>query len=763
MKLRTPLTALIGLTLATGCDSSGSSSSVATVTGRYVAGSGGASGQAELVAVDDDGPTGLIASGALSADGTFTLEVPPDAGPFIVQIRGNAGAEVVGSALLPYGIDEGERLTTVDIDAESSAEVAAYLAIIAGEATADDIDGVGLMTWIDARLAAEGDATRLGAAWMQYQAGFMATINAERQRLDAAAMTALSAELHKEFTARADFSGELTFHRELAAELAAKASYDAQVDARLAAAALGAMALTGDAAEFAAEAGAELSAHAAWASQSAASAEASVRARLDTAYEGFFGALANGEAMANAQAELAASLGGDGQVGIGSALSLAASADGVSAAELRQAMSTASSSIAAKIEAAFSGASSARVDAVASAIIEARSEARAHFENRLGANATARLASELFVVTSHTEGLLSIDLITSTIGLALQGTLGADLSGAAEIVAVIATTLSGELIAEGTVSGVAFTLSGITSADLAAPFVVAATDAAGQWRGAMIVNGAASVGGVVTLGQAISAESTAAARVAVELVARGETDASALAMLELMSEAESGIVASWEEATALAAALDARAAFDAAAQQLDAELSAFASSAFEARAAITAAGEAAWRFELLTRVEAALAVSEAAEAELDAERFDAVRSEVELAVDVFVAAAANAGSSVEADNAWAAFNSSMDTVIDTSLIAALGITGGGQLAAQLTDSLAAAVDARSDFEGALSAAFAGGDTNVEVAAAAVASAAASWQTALSGSLDLSFLVHLVAADQAAAAAFMGAAHVWLGR
>lgn len=773
MKLRTPLSALIGLTLAAGCDDSGSSSSsTATVTGRYVAESGAStSGEVELVAVDDDGQSGLVASGVVSADGTFTLEVPPDAGPFIVQIRqirADGAAGVSGQALLPYSLEAGERVTA-DITAESSAEASAYLAIISGEADADDIDGVGLMAWIDARLAAEADAARLGAAWMQYQAGFIAAANASGANLSAATMTSLGAELHKEFTASGSgLQSELTFQRELAAELATKVSYEAQVDARLAASTLGAMALSGEGevvSGLAAEAGAELSAHAAWASQ-AATATADVEARLDAAYEAFFSALAGGEAMAEAQADLAASLGGDGQVALGSALAIAASADGVSAADLRVAMNEASSRITAQLEAAFSGASSARVDAVVEALIEARAEAREHFESRLGVNTTARLAGELFVMTSHTENLLSIELITATVGLTLEGSFDAALD-ASGITAIVATSLSGELIAEGATNGSTFSLEGLTSADVSGPIVIAGTDASGEWVGAMIVSGvSASASGTLALAETMSAETTARARVAVELVASGESDAGAVALIDLMSEAEAAIVATSEDALALGAAMQARAAFMAAqdelGSELDAELSAFASAAFEVAAA-TASSESAWRFELLTRTEAALAVQAAAESTLEASRFDEVRAEIAVAVDAFIEASSGADAQAEAEAAWSAFVAQVDTTLETTLGAALGVVADAQLAARLEAALAGALDARSDFEASLDAAFSSASTELSAAASTVISAASSWQAALSASLDLSFLVHLVAADQAAAAEFMSAAHIWVGR
>lgn len=773
MKLRTPLSALVGLTLATGCDDSGSStSSTATVTGRYVAESGASSsGEVELVAVDDDGQTSVIASGAVRADGTFSVEVEPDAGPFIVQIRQSSagGAALSGQALLPYALEAGERVTA-DVTAESGVEAAAYLAIVSGEADTDDVDGVGLMVWIDAKLAAEADAARLGAAWMQYQSGFIAAANASGANLNAAALTELGAELHKEFAASAgDLQSEITFQRELAAELATKVSYEAQVDARLAASALGAMALSseggGGASEVAAEAGAELSAHAAWASQ-AAIAGADLEARLDTAYQAFFAALAQGEAMAGAQAELAAALGGDGQVAIGSALAIAASADGVSAAELRAAMNDASSRISAQLEAAFAGASSARVDAVAEALIEARVAAREHFEGRLGINATARLASELFVMTSHTEHLLSIDLITATIGVALQGTFDAalELSG---IAAIVATSLSGELLAEGNVSGSGFSVQGLTRADLESPIVIAASDASGEWVGAMVVTGvSATASGSITLAESMSAETTARARVAIELVARGESDAEAVALIDLMSGAEAAIVQTSEDAIALGAAMEARAAFMAASDELgsslDAELAAFTSSAFEVAAAHASSGSA-WRFELLTRVEAALAIGSAADSALGASRFDAVRAELTLAVETFIQASSEVDARAEAEAAWNSFVTQVDTTLDTTLDAALGVVADAQLAARLEAALAGALDARSDFEASLDAAFSGASTGLSAAASTVVSAAANWQSALSASLDLSFLVHLVAADQAAAAELMATAHIWLGQ
>lgn len=777
MKLRTPLSAFIGLTLAAGCDDGGSStSSTATVTGRYVAESGAStSGQVEIVAVGDDGQTGLIASGDLFADGTFSLEVPPDAGPFIVQIRQirqnqqvqtSGDAAISAQGLLPFALEAGERVTA-ELTTESSAEAAAYLAIISGEADSEDIDGVGLMAWIDARLAAEVDAARLGAAWMQYQAGFIAAANASGANLDASTMTSIGGELMKELSASAgDLESEIRFQRELATGLAAKVSYEAQVDARLAASALGSMALSGEggaASEIAAEAGAELSAHAAWASQ-AQTATADVEARLNAAYEAFFEALAAGEAMAGAQAELAGSLGGDGQVALGSALALAASADGVSAADLRTAMNEASSQLSAQLEAAFAGASSARVDAVAEALVEARTDARQHFESRLGANATARLASELFVMTSHTENLLSIDLITATIGLALEGNLAAGID-ASGVSAIVASTLSGELIAEGTASGSSFSLEGLTSADFEAPFIIAATDASGDWVAAIVVAGISGTAeATVTLTESMSAETTARARVAVELVMSGQADEDAVALVDLMSEAEAAIVLSTGDAVALAAAMEARAAFSAAAEDsnLDAELTAFVSSAFEVAAA-DMSSDNAWRFETLSRVEAALAIEAAAESELAASRFDAVRAEVSAAVEAFITAASEADVQAEAEAAWAAFVTQVDGTIDTTLGSALGVVADAQLAARLEAALAGAIDARADFEASLSAAFEGTSSELAAAASSVVSAASTWQSALSASLDLSFLVHLVAADQAAAAGFMGAAHIWLGR
>jgi len=477
-----------------------------SVRGRLVAADARAT-SASLVAIDDDGATTVVASGAITADGRFRIDdIPPSDGPFIVRVDGTA--TIIGAVVIPSDVTAGDTTTTLPIDHETTVEAEAYVALLAGDAARATVDVVGLLTWIDAALAARADsAATLAAAWWSAQEGWIAVTAvsataAAEARLDAWADLTLRADAEGAVTSAARRDFIVQSQADLMARLDLTAG--AHADAQAAAAILFEAALTGDAAlrDAAARVGAELSAHASWAAQVAASAgssaEVTIAARLTSAYARFFDALAeadDADAMADAWLQLSGAISGHGASdGARAALDLLADAEaGVDADALEAALAATTEARAtfdADLQAALAGSAEVRASAVAAAFVELRAALAATIAGSL---ATASDRVEAFVVASATQihgamgALFDLDVLSDLeVGVTIVGAIAAELGARVDAATLVALDAAGaaRVVAEGVVAGGQYRFEGV--ATTGATLVVELTDASGELVGAAL-------------------------------------------------------------------------------------------------------------------------------------------------------------------------------------------------------------------------------------------------------------------------------------
>ncbi|MCC6620236.1 MAG: hypothetical protein IT385_03225 [Deltaproteobacteria bacterium] len=703
--------------LAPACDGGGDTTTrgeLGTVQGRLTAADGSAT-SATLLAIDDDGETTAVAQGDVTADGHFRIEdVPAGAGPFLVRVEGSAS--VVGQVIVPGDITAGDTTTTLPIDGESTVEAQALVTLLAGDADRATIDVVGLMTWIDAGLAADVGASSsasLAAAWWSAQSGWLAVTGASASAASEArleAFAAFAAEAHADGHATADAWHD--FVAEAQADLMARLDLGADVhaDAQAAAAFLFEAALSGDAAlaDGAARVGATLSAHASWASQVAAasgsSASAAVSARLDAAYDRFFDVIATAsdrDAMAAAWVQLSGAISGQGATdGASAALELLATAEGQADTSAIEAALAATASARAELEAdldaALSGASEARASAVASAFVGFRADVEAAIGQSLAA-ASDRV--EAFVVESATQiqgamgVLFELDLLGELeVGLTIVGDIAASIMAEVAGATLVAIDASGaaRVVAEGVVADGAYRFEGVT--ETGATLVVELSDAAGDIVGAARLDAIAQAEGTVE-GAAITTESTVEALVFLTRVDDGERP----------SAIESGWLELFVDGAVAAAASSST--------DGDAAIAALARATLSAQIVATSAAtlaeeraraEAALAFELAIETASSVASELVAAAEARAE------AEAELALDAAIAHLSTSG--------LASLTHVIDLAADGELVAdlaatlSLDVTGEAALRAGIEQAMTAGAAFEASARAAITAsASAGGD------------------------------------------------------
>jgi hypothetical protein len=102
--------------------------------------------------IDASGDTTSIAQGTVSADGSYTLEVPVHVGPTLVEALDSKGAVVV-RAILEDALVAGKTVMVQPMTTESSVEAAVLLEMTQAGTLLGDIDLVGLRAQIDTATA----------------------------------------------------------------------------------------------------------------------------------------------------------------------------------------------------------------------------------------------------------------------------------------------------------------------------------------------------------------------------------------------------------------------------------------------------------------------------------------------------------------------------------------------------------------------------------------------------------------------------------
>lgn len=528
----------------------------------------------QLVSVGNEGERTVLSETAVSANGRFQIEADATAGPFIVQAL-DGERNVVGMVIVPQDLAADGELTTAPMSAETTAEAEALLSVLAGPSDRDEVDTIGLMTYISAELAATATAEDLGAAALAAQESsleVMATANAgidaellQRAKLDA------YAELVQSLDVAAGATGQNTawfdFLTIVNAAIAADASIDHQTQADAAAAAAVAFYAALDATSSANQevrihataAGAVLSAAAAWAAQSEAasssSAEATVQARLDVALEAFIEGIrasADGDAMAAAYARLVANVSGYQTTGGDSALDALIEAEGGDPATLRAELDgalVAATAAATTLEASLSAATNTSVDtsAIADAFVRFRADAAAAFRAAL----TTTLSEVVLTFgeeiatqsTGSARAILGVDVLDLEVGIDISGTISTavglqsgatggagsvDLSG--DVVAEL-VELGGDgqlaVVATGAVDSAArtFAFTDTTATTTGTTFVRIVDRGTAEVRGMVELTGAVTGESDIEVVPAITTETTVQSQVLLELLASGMSEA----------------------------------------------------------------------------------------------------------------------------------------------------------------------------------------------------------------------------------------------
>jgi hypothetical protein len=140
-----------------GTSSAAFTGHVATGTGSDVVDYGGSgavksSVKVSALTIGADGSVKSIAESAVSADGSYELDVPIHAGPTLVQALDAKGAVVV-SAILEDALVAGKAVKVQPLTTESSVEAAALLDLVKSGTALADVDLVALRARIDAATA----------------------------------------------------------------------------------------------------------------------------------------------------------------------------------------------------------------------------------------------------------------------------------------------------------------------------------------------------------------------------------------------------------------------------------------------------------------------------------------------------------------------------------------------------------------------------------------------------------------------------------
>ncbi|MEZ4468164.1 MAG: hypothetical protein R3F43_27965 [bacterium] len=343
-----------------------------------------------------------VATAVVGGDGRFRFEGVPDmAAPYLVEAR--AAGAMTGQVLGLLDVSGGGETPIMPISPETTAEVAAYLALTAGDQA---VDAVGLISRVSQELAAQAGAGLDGSvadADAAYRAALSAgaglTVTAEAlqaSRIDAFARLVAALDAAADAEAEADAWGAWGVEDAAAIEAAFGADARARADAASAAGFALVAGLQGDAGFDAAAVLATRQAGEAeeQAVDAAVAGNAQAEGRVEAAFDAFQAALttaADAEAVAEAHATLRAALIADAD----SVLAAVLAAEGESTdAVAIQALLGAQAGLGDRLQAnlAAAGQAEGMGEAVGAAVAEGQAHLGAIIQGQLGADRAALVA-----------------------------------------------------------------------------------------------------------------------------------------------------------------------------------------------------------------------------------------------------------------------------------------------------------------------------------------------------------------------------------
>ncbi|MFT5430691.1 MAG: hypothetical protein ACI9OJ_001367, partial [Myxococcota bacterium] len=291
----------------------GGNQSVSAAFAAEVAGSAAAK-TASVASIDASGELVVVAEAEVAADGTFTVSgIGELAAPFVVETA-SASGETVGRVLVTSDVAANATVKILPVSHETTVETNTYLELIAGGSSHANVDAISLMMRITAETASNAKSeVELAAnvsASLEAEAAVAGESSADMEAAKAEAFSALVAEIHAG-TASADAWS--TFMAKAQADMSTKLDISLQAVATATAAGNAAYEQKAGDSPDSAAAHAWLQAHAEAAVFADAAAEFSsgVSTQFESAYGGFFTALAEAESEADmdqAQAGLTAAL-----------------------------------------------------------------------------------------------------------------------------------------------------------------------------------------------------------------------------------------------------------------------------------------------------------------------------------------------------------------------------------------------------------------------------------------------------------------------
>ena len=389
-----------------------------------------------VASVDDNGALKVVASGDISANGTFTInDVPAADGPFVVRVVG-AADRTLATAIVPEAIASGDVVRTAKVGAETTAEVDVMQALLQGNHAVADVDTIGLMVWLTPDLISASTTADMTAAIDIGQATWIATAKAEGETTTMAKLEGAKLDVWAMYTASLDAAASESDRDEARAELDAaiatavsgELDLDAgtQSDAEAAAGLVfsNTFAANADAHLQAVKVAATLGAHASWAVQRDAvvgsSVQNEVSAKLESGYEAFITATADATSEADIDAAalaLSAAITGRGATdGATSALAVLVMAESTGDDFAAQASvdtaldATAEDSLAlqSSIDTALAGSVTARADAVANAYAAFRSDVDDSVATSLGTSISTRVNTFTTEAAAQSGGHLAV-------------------------------------------------------------------------------------------------------------------------------------------------------------------------------------------------------------------------------------------------------------------------------------------------------------------------------------------------------------------
>lgn len=677
MNLRNP--ALIGITLlgtACGTDSAKNPNTpdtkTGTVVGRLEASGEGSASSASAYTIGDDGSLTLVGSGSVAADGSFRIDGVEGDGPFVVQLTGASESTIVGQVIVPEDVAEGDEVETAPVSGETTAEAEALVEIVKGEANTDDVDTVGLMTWIDGELADSADPAAAGEAYMSAQEAWLNVSGQTAHGLQQTKLEAwgkLTAKLEAA-QSEADASQAWSeFHAQVQAaiESTLDVSSSEQSDAQAAASFVFESAFAGNAESQSAAAhiAASLSAHADFAAQRDAleGQSSELQARLQAAYDEFFVAIdeaSSDEQLQSAWADLAVEI---------HAIATSSSEDFESGF---QAAVEAHATLEAKLESAADQADPEQ--AVAGAYAEFRASIEAAFAGSQSALAdfAAEAASQ---ITGHGSIVFDLDLSAildltgeptdpTDIGLDITGAIAGEISGALDAFLV---SLDGQTVAEGVIENGNYHFENVTNA--AGTLVVELRDGQGNIEGAAVLESITQTEGEYDAAT-ITNETTVEAQT---LLARLDDGEDQVDFSEIKAQIDAAIAAAATDGEGDQADLDAIAT--ASAYAADSQANAAVTFAVVVEAIRGQGEDVSEASEAASRIQAALALDAAVQSAFDGSSFEARSAEVHAAVQSFVqSGGGDAAASVFVD-ALLAIENRMNQDMQLDLVSQTAVQG----------------------------------------------------------------------------------------